>query len=210
MITFDQFWDKLVEDEIWWDRINYRYSRKDLRGIGNDTYDYLLTIPNRLNFNDVAYWRQLFAKKCTWEKDAPVKPQLQQVEYPKGGEVSTVEEKIILTGEARAARIKEWLDQVNKVTNNFTVPKISKKEAAEEGQWVPKKQNPYHPPNTYLILVNEAAKKFAGKKYRGLRYIDGFNRYNFGEVSILAENEVDAKDIMKKAERLAKLQLNKL
>lgn len=205
-ITFEDFWNKLVEDEIWWDRMQYRYARKDLRGIGNETYDYLLTIPNRLNFNDVAYWRQLFAKNAGWKADAPVKPQLQQVEAPK----PEAPQAPILEGEARAKRIEEWKAEVLKSTNNFVMPKITAKEAADEGGWLPKKQQPYHAPNTFLVLVSEAVKKFAGKKYKGLRYIDGFQRFSFGEVSVLAENEADAKEIMKKAERLAKMQLTKL
>lgn len=205
MITFESFWDKLVEDEIWWDQMKVSYARKDWRRAGMQVYEYLLTEKNRWNAQDYSDYRRIWMKKIIWLPDIEVKQR---------PVVSTSEpdktQGPILTGAEREARIKEWLDQVNKATNNFNVPRISKKEAAEEGDWLPKKPTNYNPPKTFLVLVSEAAKKFAGKKYKGLRYIDGFQRFSFGEVSILAENETDAKDIMKKAERLATRQLHKL
>src|SRR5688572_4862297 len=120
-VSFEEFWDKLVEDEIWWDRIKIQFARKDLRDVGNTTYDYLLTVPNRLATGDAGDWRQLFRKNCVWAKDKPYGPTLQQVE------VKTEEKPQAppLTGAERLARIKEWEELVKKSETVKPVGKLT-------------------------------------------------------------------------------------
>lgn len=205
--SFESFFAELTSDEIWYDGIQVKYTNKDLRSIAQDCYLDLLAQPNRWKAQDYSDFRRCYQKWVMNAKPMAVKPQLQQVEVKENKPDPNYK---ILEGEERTKRIKEWEAAVLAVDNNFRVPQVSKKEAAEEGDWLPKKQAPYNPPPAYITLVNENIKKFAAKKYKGLRYIDGFKRFGFGEVSVLAENEQDAKEIIKKAERLSKLQMTRL
>lgn len=210
MITsFSDFWNLLEkENPIWWEQVNMRFFKKDIKKCAQDCHVYILAdekLFKQLTECDGAALRKYFTSWLMKAPDAPVAPQLQQVEHE-----PVYQGPPPLTGEEREKRIQEWKAAVLAVDNNFRVPNVTRKEAEEEGQWDRPKQTPYNPPSTYITLVNENIKKFAAKKYKGLRYIDGFKRFGFGEVSVLAENEQDAKEIIKKAERLAKLQMTKI
>lgn len=209
MTSFESFFALLEkENPIWWEQCHMRFFKKDIKKCAQDCYVYILAdgkLFKQLTDSDGAALRKYFTSWLMKAPDAPVTPQLQQVE-PEPVEQGPPP----LTGDERQKRLAEWKAAVLAVDNSFKMPKVSKKEAEEEGQWDRPKQTPYNPPSTYITLVNEAVKKFAAKKYKGLRYIDGFKRFGFGEVSVLAENETDAKEIIRKAERLAKLQIKKI
>lgn len=139
MIKFEKFWDKLIEDDLWWDRIKYQFSRKDLKAVGNAVYDFFLTQPNRLDERFVGEWRNVFRKNCTWAKDIPYVV-TQQVTIDK----ESRPQEPVLTGDERDAKIKEWLQEVSKMpAMPSSIKHISYKEIADEGDWLPKKQAPY-------------------------------------------------------------------
>jgi hypothetical protein len=206
-LSFSDFWDKLVADDIWWDRMQYRHSRKDLKEVGNKAFDFLMTVPNRLDPPDVMYWRQIFAKEAGWAKDAAVRPQLQQVEVkPQPTPQDLEKNKPIPKSDPRYdAYLKLWRSEVDKFAVDHRMPKVSKKEAIEEGDWLPKKTAPYIPIDPYLFHLKEGIKKFSGKTYKGRITFSGFNHFNYGLVTVFAESKPDADSILKKAERYAKL-----
>jgi hypothetical protein len=101
--TFEDFWDQLVSDEIWYDRIKYQYANKDIKGTAQNCYIDLLAQSSRWEAQDYTDFRRCFQKWLMNSKPAPVKPQLQQivVEEPKHNAP-------ILTGEERQKKLSEW------------------------------------------------------------------------------------------------------
>jgi len=67
-----------------------------------------------------------------------VKPQLQQVEVKEEKQTEPP-----LTGEERDKRIAEWLAAVKAQRLTNPVPKLTRKQIIEEGDWLPKKQAPH-------------------------------------------------------------------
>jgi hypothetical protein len=191
MKTFDDFWDKLTEDEIWWDRIKYTYSSKDHRGVAQECYIDLLAQPMRWEKQDYQDFRRCYQKWLANAKPVPVKPQLQQVE-----EKAIPEVEYYVDEATHRRRLKEWYDVVMKVDNSFRVPRISKKEAAEEGDWLPKKGLEYHRTPDEIVLMKEAIRKASGEFYKDLRYIKDFQHFTFGEVSVFCASKEDADVIL--------------
>lgn len=147
-MTFDEFYNGLIEDGIWWDRIQMQYRSKDIKGEANNCFTWLLTQQNRMAAKDFGDFRRAFQKFLMNAKDVPIKPQLQQA--PVVEEVKPKEPP--LTGEARQARLKEWMEQVQKGDIVKPVGKLSYKEIADEGGWLPKKPAPYPSTNESEVL----------------------------------------------------------
>jgi hypothetical protein len=196
-MTFELFWDKLVEDDLWWDRIKMQYSDKDHRKIAQDCFIDLLAQPQRWKAQDYSDFRRCFQKWLMNAKPMAVRPQLQQVEEKKP------EPEIEISEEEKKRRYQEWYNAVTKVENNFKVPKLTKKQIAEEGDWLPKKtQATYTPDNdVYLFNLKEEILKVAGQKYKGMYQFDGFKNFNLGLVSVFAKSLEDANEIIATAEQ---------
>jgi hypothetical protein len=138
--SFEQFWDKLVEHEVWYDQMKMRFFRKDMKEAAKDTYIFLLASENRWACQDYQDFRKCYHNFLKNAKDKPQGPVLQQEE--KKEEVKQSEP--ILTGEARKAKIKEWLETIKTMpAMTSSVPKLSYQEIADEGDWLPKKPAPY-------------------------------------------------------------------
>lgn len=151
IITFEDFWTKLTADDLWWDRMKYTYGRKDLKKIGNDTYDFLLTQPNRLKADDPGDWRRLFKKTADWAKDKPAGVELQQA--PK--EVKKEPDHTPTSPERRARWLKVYLWKIQKSKITSTGPRLSLKQIAEEGDWLPKKDAPYIQPVMEILQTQQ-------------------------------------------------------
>lgn len=150
-VTFEDFWNNLVSDDIWYDRIKYQYSNKDIKGIAQDCYIDLLAQSTRWQSQDYTDFRRCFQKWLMNSKAAPVKPQLQQQ--------TTVQEEVssvpIVEGEERQKYIKEWLESVKNVKQQASlVPRLTKKQIADEGDWLPPKPAPY--PSTSLEEIKKS------------------------------------------------------
>lgn len=147
-LTFEQFWDKLVEHEIWYDQMKMRYCRKDLKGIANEVFIWLLAQDQRWAAQDYQDFRKAYQSFLNKSPDMVMRPQLQQVE-------SKPEKKSDppLTGEARMAWLKKWEATVkeSKMVNGVT--KMSLKQIAEEGGWRPQKDKPW--PKTSENAIRE-------------------------------------------------------
>jgi hypothetical protein len=88
--------------------------------------------------------------------------------------------------------------------------RISSKQAAEEGGWVPKKKDAYVPIDPSLYYLKEGVAKFSGKKYKGMITFPGFAHYDFGLVSVYSDSKANAEEILKKAQRYSKMKVKKL
>jgi hypothetical protein len=194
-ITFEDFWNKLVEDDLWWDRMKVSYARKDWRKAGEQTYDYLLTEKARWEAQDYSDFRRIWMKKIVWLPYIQVKPQLQQEETKP---ISTDPKLKPLEGEERKRRIKEWEAVVLSTVNNFNMPKVTKKQAEIEGQW-DRKGVEYHRTPDDILIMQDLIKKSAAEFYKDVRYISGFTHFPFGEFTVFAASAEDAQIILDNA-----------
>lgn len=145
-MTFEQFWDKLVEHEIWYDQMKMRFYRKNLKQVANDCYLFLLASEQRWLTQDYQDFRRCYQSFLSKAPDEIVRPQLQQVDTePKKQSAPP------LTGEERLAWIKKWESEVKKSQMVNGVTKLTHKQIADEGDWLPKKPAPYPSTNENAI-----------------------------------------------------------
>lgn len=155
-LTFEQFWEKLIEHEIWYDQMKMRFYQKDLKGVANNCFIFLIASEQRWAAQDYQDFRKCYQSFLMKSPDQVVKPQLQQVEVAG----ITVHHEPILEGEARQAKITEWLESVKATKMVNPIPKLTRKQIIEEGDWIPKKSLP-HPSTT----VGELKKHFTHQLY---------------------------------------------
>jgi len=113
--TFEQYWEIVTSNDLWYDQIKMRHARKDIRGIAQEAFIDLLTTPQRLAAADPTDFQKHLSKFLMYAKDEVCRPQLQQEEVkeePKGPQLPP------LTGEARAAKIKEFVAILKQVGKN--------------------------------------------------------------------------------------------
>lgn len=138
-VSFEEFWDKLVEHEAWYDQMKMRFFRKDMKDVAKECYIFLLASENRWACQDYQNFRKCYQNFLKNAKDKPQGPILQQEEKKEEKPQSP-----IVTGEAREAYIKKWLDTIhNAPAQRVNAIKLSNKEIADEGDWLPKKPAPY-------------------------------------------------------------------
>lgn len=133
--TFEDFWLLLIEHEIWYDQMKMRFHRKDLKGVANECFIFLLASDQRWDTQDYKDFRRCYQSFLSKAPDLIVKPQLQQtaIEEPKHSAP-------ILTGDERQKKLSEWLESVKNVEQQASlVPKLTYKQIADEGDWLPKK-----------------------------------------------------------------------
>jgi len=138
-LTFEQFYTELQKNEPWFDQMKLRYFRKDLKDVANQCYIFLLASEQRWNAQDYQDFRKCYQSFLSNAKDRVTAPSLQQEEVK-----LVTHSEPILTGEERDKKIAEWLESVKAVKMANPVPKLSRKQIAEEGDWLPKK-GPTHP-----------------------------------------------------------------
>lgn len=204
MISFEQWYKELTSDEIWLDAMRYQHKGKDLKqvalilyGAGAADASNFLSVPMSEHRKHLHYK----ALKMQPGDFKQVGVSLQQTvkEDPK-------KEEDFLTGEARAAKLKEWKEMLMKTPPLKPVQKMSTREVLEEGDWEPKRHVNYVPAvDASLLRLKQAITRFASRKYKSRHSFYDFKTYKFGLVEIVAENDTDAKEILKKAERYCKL-----
>src|ERR1043165_7394912 len=105
-VSFEDFWDKLTEDEPWFDFTKMRFSRKDMKSAAQDCYAFLLASKSRWQAQDYQDFRRCYLNFLKNAKDIPVGISLQQ--QPKQEQPTHTEP--ILTGKEREDWIKKWMD----------------------------------------------------------------------------------------------------
>lgn len=145
-LSFEQFWNKLVEHDIWYDQMKMRFCRKNLKQVANDCYLFLLASEQRWLAQDYQDFRRCYQSFLSKAPDEIVRPQLQQVETEPQKKSDPP-----CTGEARMNWIKEWEKVVKESTMVNGVTKLTHKQIADEGDWLPKKPAPYPSTNENAI-----------------------------------------------------------
>src|SRR5690349_16963663 len=108
MRTFPEFWDFIEnKNPQWYDWTKMRFFSKDIKKCAMDCWAYLLADENLLKMEG-PQMRKYFVSWLMKAPDAPVKPQLQQVEESK----PVRPEDAPLTGEARAIWLEKFKAQV--------------------------------------------------------------------------------------------------
>ena len=98
-LTFEQFWTKLIEHEIWYDQMKMRFNRKDLKGVANNCFIFLIASEQRWLAQDYQDFRKCYQSFLMKSPDQLIKPQLQQVEVKEvthSEPILTGEEKLVL------------------------------------------------------------------------------------------------------------------
>lgn len=211
MTSFSDFWNLLEkENPVWWEMCNMRFHKKDVKKCAQDCHVYILAdekLFKQLTEMDGAALRKYFTSWLMKAPDAPQAPQLQQFDEPKEVETDPAKLPIPKSDPRYQEHLQKWLDSLEETTNAFKTQPITKREIAEEGGWTPKKEGNYTPMDPQLFYLMEGIKKFSGKKYKGMMTFPGFKHFNYGLVTVYADSKESAEDILKKAQRYAKLKV---
>lgn len=142
MITdLPDFIEKLRDNQLWWQRMLEMYPTKDHLQITKEMHTWLLASPERLHAEDWADFRRLYQSFCKNSK-TEIKVVVKAVEsIPEPVEVRPEDQP--LTGEARAARIKELLEAIKGVQTQNAYPPLTHEQILNEGGWLPKKEKPH-------------------------------------------------------------------
>lgn len=159
--TFEEYWYKLVSDEIWYDRIKYQYANKDIKDVANNAFIDLLAQRERWDRQDYSDFRKHLQKWLIYAKPAAVKPQLQQVIEEKPSH-----NKPVVTGEARQKYLQEWLNSVKNVQQQASlVPRLTNKQIADEGDWLPPKDKPHTSTSVEYFIKSEIHNSYIKHNY---------------------------------------------
>lgn len=165
MITdLPDFIEKLRDNPLWWTRMMEMYPTKDHLQITKEMHLFLLASPERLNSEDWADFRRLYQTFCRNSK-AEIKVVVKAVEsIPEPVELKPEDQP--LTGEARAARIKELLEAVKGIDQKSIAP-MGQQETIQNGDWRPKAHKFVRSDietkvalNQHLQAINESRRKF--------------------------------------------------
>lgn len=207
MTSFEEFWNKLVENDIWYDIVRMRFHKKDVKKCAGDAFVYLLADGKLIETNDVIAWRKYLTSWLIKAPDAPVTPQLQQVEEPRV-ETDPAKQPIPKSDPRYDNYLKLWQAKIDEYAVNHPIPKLTKDQIKVEGQ-TDKPRPPIYKSDEedFLYHLKQNIKRFAGKKYKKYYKWDGFKYFNIGLVTVYAESINDANDILTKAERYTRMKL---
>lgn len=132
--TFEDYWNIIVSNDLWYDQILIRHARKDIKGIAQEAFIDLCTQPNRLAAADPTDFQKHLSKFLMYAKEGNVKPQLQQEEVKEVGPQAPP-----LMGEERKKRYGEWLEAIGGFADH-KIPVLLKGQIEENGQTDPPKK----------------------------------------------------------------------
>lgn len=158
--TFEEYWEIVTSNDLWYDQIKIRHARKDIKGVAQEAFIDLLTQPNRLAIADPADFQKHLSKYLMFSKDEVMRTQLQQEETKP---VDKVNQLPPLIGEERKKRYGEWLEAIGGFADK-KVPVLLKDQIELNGQTdPPKPRGHFHPfdPEKQLEL-----KKIADERTR--------------------------------------------
>lgn len=133
--TFEDYWEIVTSNDLWYDQIKMRHARKNIRKIANNAFIDLLTTPQRLAAADPTDFQKHLSKFLMYAKDEVTRPQLQQEEVKEESKPSEPP----LTGAARMAKIKEFLEVLQTGSEFGRMPLIDG-QVEELGQTDPPKK----------------------------------------------------------------------
>lgn len=132
--TFDDFWNACLQNDLWYDQVKYRFSRKNIKQVAENAYISLIADSEAFKVMDSVAFRKVVTAWLIRSPDEITRPQLHQDEPAE--QVTQTEPP--LTGEARKAKIAEWLRTIGGgVTQK--VPALLKDQIKEQGQTDPPK-----------------------------------------------------------------------
>jgi hypothetical protein len=107
--NFEQYWDIVTSNDLWYDNIKIRHARKDIKGVAQEAFIDLLTQPNRLAIADPTDFQKHLGKFLMYAKEEIQKPQLQQEEIkPEPIDPNNPP----LTGKARSEWLQKWYESL--------------------------------------------------------------------------------------------------
>jgi len=144
-MNFESFYQSLTSDEIWYEAASKNHKPETFKKVAEQVYT--LGLADREAFAVVPIREHRTHLTNKLNKIPPDKPKVNwwEIEQKKKEAEQKEQEKewVPLTGEARAKKLQEWLDKVKAVEMQSAVPRVTHKEAIEEGGWLPKKDSPY-------------------------------------------------------------------
>jgi hypothetical protein len=179
--TFEEYWDIVTSNDLWYDNIKIRHARKDIKGVAQEAFIDLCAQKTRLAIADPTDFQQHLSKFLMYAKEQVQKPQLQQTEPEP---VDKVNQLPPLTGEARQAKLKEWFNIVQSFDGNKIKPLLNE-QYSELGQTDPPKKRGHiveFDPEKQLQIKKELDERT--RKGRELWFRD--NHPNATESEILA------------------------
>jgi hypothetical protein len=145
MVNFESFYQSLTSDQQWFELLR-AYKDETIRKAVEKVYAALVA-EKTVDIRPMSENRKhVYNILCSKPGDKPAGKPWHVVEAEKiEAKEKEIQEKewVPLTGEARAKKLQEWLDKVKAVEMQSAVPRVSHKEAIEEGGWIPKKDAPY-------------------------------------------------------------------
>lgn len=199
--TFDDFYETLTSNAIWWEQIKVKHeSKRNLKAIAEHCWMRLLTQPERMAAWDKGDFQRAFMNAITWFKEEPLKVKTDQPKEEAQGPIDP--KNLPLTGEARDKKLQEWKAKILNEPIAKPMPKLTKKEIADEGDWLPKKPAPYIPlvKTEREVLILEAIGIVRAEFY-GDQPIDRFGLRTVGKYEVFARSEDDALTIILDAEK---------
>lgn len=134
MKTFEDFYTDLKEDEVWFTNAGMGYKPETVQEVARDLF-MACSADNTLN-RPIGEMRKYF-----WNKLRKITPD--KVRKPFELKEEKKESDPPLTGEARAARLKEWEEAIRKLPAIKSTPKLTSQMIEEEGGVRPKAVQPY-------------------------------------------------------------------
>jgi hypothetical protein len=193
MITdFETFYNDLTSDEIWFESIKMTHPHKDYPLAAKQIYTSYLAdkfIP------DMKEVRKHLNNKLIYQL-----PKKERLETNYQHEKKEDDFSNPLTDEQKK-EVDKWLNAYLEEIRTIemkSIPKISHKEAVEEGQWLPKKKEPYRPDHLYghmQLAIKEARKQLYKTRFTNLSALDNYSMYMIDEYEIFAASAADAEAI---------------
>lgn len=155
-MTFEQFYTTLKEDEVWFTNATMYYKPETVLSVANDLF-MACSADNTINRPDGEM------RKYFWNKLKKITPDKVRKQWMPKEE--KVEGEPVLTGEARAARLKEWEEAIKKNPPVKTTPRLTSQMIEEEGGVRPKAVQPYPTTKPMEYLVHQRHLEYIKQNY---------------------------------------------
>jgi len=150
-MSFENWWNEMKSNQLWFMRTQEMFGKKNLNQIASEVHLYLIA-KDQFKAEDWPGWRVLFQSFARKAPDVTT-VHLQQEEISPSYKEP---DKPPLTGEARARRLKEYLDAIQSAPMLKPVAKPSSREIIENGQWRPKPPTIREPTEEEKLEVAQA------------------------------------------------------
>lgn len=145
MTSFESFFQELISDEHWYETMQMIHRHKPIKDTALLVYGTAVG-EGTLTGVDIKEHRNHVHNKLA--KTAVKIQNTIQTHQPKEAEAPKEEIKVFATDEERDLILEKWKQEVNQIKMK-PVPRLSHKQIAEEGDWLPKKKGTGHDPGYY-------------------------------------------------------------